>query len=505
MIESSSTSEKGSALRKYQMFIDGAGVDPSGGQWFEARNPYTGDTWALIPRGSPEDVDAAVLSAHRAFTQGDWPRLTASDRGSMLVRLGQVLEKHAEHLAEIEVRDNGKLYAEVLNQCRYLTKWFHYYGGLADKLEGSVPPIDKPNIFNYTKHEPLGVCACITPWNSPLLLMAWKVAPALAAGNTVVIKPSEETSASTLEFAALLNEADIPPGVINVVTGYGYDVGEALVSHPKVRKIAFTGGEAGGRAVNIAAAQDFKRVTLELGGKSANIVFDDANIDNAINGAISGIFAATGQTCIAGSRLLLQRSIHDTFLERLLGSLQGIRFGDPMDPLTQIGPVTTKAQYETILRYIDIAKKEGARCILGGKAATPPEGAKGYFVEPTIFADVTPRMRIAQEEVFGPVLAVLPFDDEEEAIAIANDVNYGLAAGVWTNDLRRSLYMADKLQAGTVWVNTYRSTSYTTPFGGYKRSGIGRENGVEAIKEYTQTKSVWLSSATEVASPYIRR
>ena len=492
-------------MRKYQLFIDSVGVEPSSGQWFETRNPYTGDAWALIPHGSLEDVDAAVLSAHRAFTQGDWPRLTASDRGAMLVRLAQVLEKHAEHLAKIEVHDNGKLYAEVLNQARYLTKWFHYYGGLADKVEGSVPPIDKPDVFNYTRHEPLGVCACITPWNSPLLLMAWKVAPALAAGNTVVIKPSEETSASTLEFAGLLGEAGIPPGVINVVTGYGHDVGEALVSHPKVRKIAFTGGESGGRAVNIAAAHDFKRVTLELGGKSANIVFDDADIDNAINGAISGIFAATGQTCIAGSRLLLQRSIHDVFLERFLQKVNGIRFGDPMDPQTQVGPVTTRKQYETILRYIDIAREEGARCILGGKPATPHDGANGFFVEPTIFADVSPRMRIAQEEVFGPVLAVLPFDDAEDAVAIANDVDYGLAAGVWTNDLRRSLYMADNLQAGTIWVNTYRSTSYTTPFGGYKRSGLGRENGIEAIKEYTQTKSVWLSSATEVANPYIRR
>ncbi len=492
-------------MRKYQHFINGASVDPSGNRWIDTRNPYTGDVWALIPRGSRDDADAAVHSAHLAFSQGEWPQLNASERGAKLIRLANVLENNAEHLAKIEVRDNGKLYTEVLNQVRYLTKWFLYYGGLADKLEGSVPPIDKPNVFNYTKHEPLGVCACITPWNSPLLLMSWKVAPALAAGNTVVIKPSEETSASTLEFAELLDEAGIPPGVINVVTGYGHEIGEALVTHPKVRKIAFTGGESGGRAVNIAAAHDFKRVTLELGGKSANIVFDDADIDNAINGAISGIFAATGQTCIAGSRLLLQRSIHDGFLERFLEKVQNIRFGDPMDEQTQVGPVTTKAQYETILRYIKIAKEEGAKCVLGGGPATSPPGANGFFVEPTVFTGVSPNMRIAQEEVFGPVLAVIPFEDEEDALSIANDVDYGLAAGVWTNNLRRSLYMADKLQAGTVWVNTYRSTSYTTPFGGYKSSGLGRENGIEAIKEYTQTKSVWLSSATEVANPYIRR
>jgi acyl-CoA reductase-like NAD-dependent aldehyde dehydrogenase len=492
-------------MRKYQMYIDGGWADPSSGEWMDARNPYTGDVWAMIPKGTVEDVDTAVLAAHRAFTNSEWSRLNASDRGAMLVRLAQVMEDHAEQLAEVEVRDNGKLYAEVINQTRYLTNWFRYYGGLADKLEGAVPPIDKPNVLNFTKHEPLGVCACITPWNSALLLMAWKVAPALAAGNTVVIKPSEETSASTLEFAALLGEAGIPPGVINVVTGFGHDVGAALVSHPKVRKIAFTGGEGSGRAVNTAAAQDFKRVTLELGGKSANIVFDDANMDNAIDGAISGIFAATGQTCIAGSRLLLQRSIHDEFLNRLVGKVSGIKFGDPMDPDTQVGPVTTTTQYRTILRYIEIAKKEGAHCVLGGKPAAQPEGINGDFIEPTIFTGVTTDMRIAQEEVFGPVLAVIPFEDEEDAIAIANDVNYGLAAGVWTNDLTRSLKMADKLQAGTVWVNTYRSTSYTTPFGGYKLSGLGRENGIEAIKEYTQTKSVWLSTAAKVANPYIRR
>jgi aldehyde dehydrogenase (NAD+) len=492
-------------MRKYQMFVDGGWIDSSEDKWIEARNPYSGDVWAMIPKGNSNDVHMAVTAAHRAFSDSEWSNLTASDRGAMLVNLAEVMEEHAEHLAEIEVRDNGKLFAEVVNQTRYLTKWFRYFGGLADKLEGTVPPIDKPHVLNFTKHEPLGVCACITPWNSALLLMAWKVAPALAAGNTVVIKPSEETSASTLEFAALLKKTLIPPGVINVVTGYGHEVGAALVSHPKVRKIAFTGGESGGRAVNTAAAQDFKRVTLELGGKSANIVFDDANIDNALDGAISGIFAATGQTCIAGSRLLLQRSIHDEFLKRLLDKVRGIRFGDPMDPNTQVGPITTKAQYDTILSYIEIAHNDGARCVLGGKPAAQPEFAKGYFVEPTIFVDVTTEMRIAQEEVFGPVLAVLPFEKDDDAIAIANDVNYGLAAGVWTNDLTRSLKMADKLQAGTVWVNTYRSTSYTTPFGGYKLSGIGRENGAEAIKEYTQTKSVWLSTAPKVANPYIRR
>jgi aldehyde dehydrogenase (NAD+) len=491
-------------MQRYQLFIDGQWRDPAAGRWFETSNPYTGQPWALIPRGDADDVELAVAAAQRAFRTGAWPALSASQRGRLVRRFGEVLEAHVAELATIEARDNGKLYAETFNQARYLCEWFQFYGGLADKIEGSVPAMDKPDVLAYTRHEPLGVCACITPWNSPLLLLAWKAAPALAAGNTLVIKPSEFTSASTLEFARLSIEAGLPPGVVNVVTGFGAEVGEPLVRHPKVRKVAFTGGEAGGRSVNVAAATDFKRVTLELGGKSANIVFDDANLDQAVSGAISGIFAASGQTCIAGSRLLLQDSIHDEFLERLLAIASRARLGDPMLPETQVGPITTEPQYRRILDYIAIAKAEGARCVLGGEAATLP-GVDGLFVQPTIFADVTSRMRIAQEEVFGPVLAVLRFRDLDEAVEIANDVNYGLAAGVWTENLRRAVRMADRLQAGTVWVNTYRSTSFTTPFGGYKASGLGRENGVEAIREYLQVKSVWLYTGGDVANPFIRR
>lgn len=489
---------------KYQLFIDGQWCDPAAGRWFDTIDPYSGEVWAQIPRGDAADVERAVAAAQRAFKQGEWPKLTATRRGQMLRRFAMLLVANAETLARIEVRDNGKLHAEVLNQCRYLAEWFDYYGGLADKVEGAVPPIDKPNVLNFTRHEPLGVCACITPWNSPLLLLAWKAAPALAAGNTLVIKPSEFTSASTLEFARLAQEAGFPPGVINVVTGYGAEVGEPLVRHPKVRKIAFTGGESGGRHVNIAAAADFKRVTLELGGKSANIVFDDANLGQAVSGAISGIFAASGQTCIAGSRLLLQESIHDEFLERFLEVARQARLGDPMLPETQIGPITTEPQYRRILEYIDIARNDGARCVLGG-APAQVEGSRGLFVQPTVFVDVTSRMRIAQEEVFGPVLAVLRFKDEEQAIEIANDVNYGLAAGVWTENLRRAIWMSERLEAGTVWVNTYRSTSYTSPFGGYKLSGLGRENGLAAIHEYLQVKSVWLYSGGDVANPFMRR
>ncbi len=492
-------------MQTYQMFINGEWCDPASKEWVTTVNPYSGQEWARIPKGNAADVEAAVLAADNAFRSSDWRALTATQRGKTLCRFGDILADHAEELAEIEVRDNGKLYAEVLNQCRYMTQWYQYYGGLADKIEGSVPPIDKPNILNFTKHEPLGVCACITPWNSPLLLLAWKAAPALAAGNTIVVKPSEYTSASSLEFARISLEANFPPGVINVITGLGADVGEPLVRHNKVRKVAFTGGEEGGKRVNAAASDDFTRVTLELGGKSANIVFDDANLDQAVRGAISGIFAASGQTCIAGSRLLLQDSIHDEFLERLVEMASQAHIGDPMSADTHVGPITTEPQYRKILEYIEIAKEEGAVCVMGGGADPAPDGSKGLFIQPTVFSEVTNDMRIAQDEVFGPVLSVLRFSDEEKAIEIANDVKYGLAAGVWTQNLKRAITVSERLEAGTVWVNTYRSTSYTTPFGGYKASGMGRENGIEAIKEYLQTKSIWLSSGGNVANPYMRR
>ena len=494
-----------STLTRYRMYVGGEWIDAGAGDWFESDNPYLGEPWALIPRGTAADVDRAVRAAHTAFTSGDWPRLTASRRGALLRRLGDLITQKSAALAEIEVRDNGKLYAEMSAQTAYMAQWYHYYGGLADKVEGSVLPTDKPETFNYTRYEPLGVVAAIIPWNSPLLLMAWKLAPALAAGNTVVVKPSEFTSASALEFTKLVEEAGFPPGVVNVVTGFGTDVGAPLIEHPLVRKVAFTGSDATGQRVYESAARGLKRVSMELGGKSPNIVFEDADLDNAIKGVISGIFAATGQTCIAGSRLLVQQSVHDQFLEKLVAFAKTAKMGNPMDAGTQIGPVTNKPQLEKILQYIDIAKGEGARAVLGGSRASRPECGTGWFVEPTIFAGVRNSMRIAQEEVFGPVLSVIPFKDDEEAIAIGNDVVYGLAAGVWTQNISRALNMAEKLQAGTVWINTYRAVSYLSPFGGYKRSGLGRESGQEMIKEYLQVKSVWISTATDVPNPFIQR
>lgn len=494
-----------SALQRYRMFIGGEWVAAASGEHFPSDNPYTGKPWAEIPRGGAADAARAVEAAHQALTSGEWPKLNATKRGALLRKLGDLITEQSKALAETEVRDNGKLYAEMSAQTAYMAQWYYYFGGLADKIEGAVIPIDKPDTFNYTRHEPIGVVAMIIPWNSPLLLLAWKLAPALAAGNTVVVKPSEYTSASALEFMKLIEQAGFPPGVINVVTGFGAEVGMPLVEHPKVAKVAFTGSDATGQRIYEAAARGLKRVSMELGGKSPNIVFDDAHLDNAVKGVISGIFAATGQTCIAGSRLLVQQSIHDQFVDKLVALAKTAKMGDPMNMDTQVGPVTNPPQFEKILNYISIAKGEGAKAALGGAKATRPECGSGWFVEPTIFTGVNNSMRIAQEEVFGPVLSVIPFRDEEEAIAIGNDVVYGLAAGVWTQNMRRAFTMSERLQAGTVWVNTYRAVSFMSPFGGYKRSGIGRESGQDMIKEYLQTKSVWISTATEVPNPFILR
>jgi acyl-CoA reductase-like NAD-dependent aldehyde dehydrogenase len=494
-----------SDLPRYRMFIGGVWTDAASGEWFESFDPYAGKPWALIARGGASDVESAVAAAHTAFTSGDWPTMKATQRGALLRRLGDLIARDAEKLAILEVRDNGKLLAEMGGQLRYLPQWYYYYGGLADKIEGAVIPIDKPDMLNFTRHEPVGVVAAITPWNSPLLLTSWKLAPALAAGCTLVLKPSEHTSASILEFCKLIEEAGFPKGVVNVVTGFGAEVGAPLVAHPKVAKVAFTGGDASGQKVYEAAARGLKKVTLELGGKSPNIVFDDAALDDAVKGVVSGIFAATGQTCIAGSRLLVQRSIESEFVDKLVALAGTARMGNPLSLETQVGPVTTRPQYEKILGYVEVAKGEGAHLALGGRPADRPECGSGWFIEPTIFTGVDNRMRIAQEEVFGPVLSVIPFDDEDDAIAIANDSPYGLAAGVWTSSIKRAIRASERLEAGTVWVNTYRAVSYMSPFGGYKRSGLGRENGQEAIWDYLQTKSVWISTASEVPNPFVLR
>lgn len=492
-------------MKTYNHYINGSWVEPASGEYFDTENPYSGEVWAQVARGTAEDAARAVKVAKATFESGEWADMRPTQRGKLLVQLAQIIEREAGRLGELEVRDNGKLIAEMSAQTKYLAEWYRYYGGLADKVEGAVLPADRPGIFNFTRYEPLGVVGMITAWNSPLLLLAWKLAPALAAGNTAVVKPSEFTSASSLEFMDLVKEAGFPDGVVNCITGYGLEVGAPMVEHSDVSKVAFTGSDLAGQKIYEAAAKKIMPVTLELGGKSPNIVFEDADFEAAVMGAVSGIFAATGQTCIAGSRLLVQRSIHDRFVERLIEVAGEAKIGDPMSTDTHVGPVTTAPQYEKILHYMSVAKEDGATCVLGGKPYSG-EGAKGdRFVEPTIFTGVTNDMRIAQEEVFGPILSVIPFDTEEDAIRIGNDIVFGLAAGVWTSDIGRALRMSEKLKAGTVWVNTYRAVSFMTPFGGFKRSGQGRENGQEAIKEFMQVKSVWIAQQTTTANPFIMR
>ena len=490
-------------MKVYQHYINGAWVEPVNREYFDTENPYTGEVWAKIARGSAADADVAIKAAKEAFENSEWADMRPTNRGKLLVRLAAIIERETDRLGELEVRDNGKLIAEMSAQAKYLAEWYRYYGGLADKVEGAVLPSDRPGIFNFTRYEPLGVVGMITAWNSPLLLLAWKLAPALAAGNTAVIKPSEFTSVSTLEFMDLVKEAGFPDGVVNCITGYGLEVGAPMVEHLDLAKVAFTGSDFAGQKIYETAAKKIMPVTLELGGKSPNIVFEDADFEAAVMGAISGIFAATGQTCIAGSRLLVQRSIHDKFVQRLVEVARAAKIGDPMLNETHVGPVTTQPQYEKILHYINVAREEGATCVLGGKPYTGVKAKGNRFIEPTIFTDVSNDMRIAQEEVFGPILSVIPFDTEEDAIRIGNDIVFGLAAGVWTSDIGRALKMSEKLKAGTVWVNTYRAVSFMAPFGGFKRSGQGRESGQEAIKEFMQVKSVWIAQKTSAANPFI--
>lgn len=493
----------GEGISRWRMAIGDADVDAADGRTFLSEDPYTGEPWAEVPRATAADVDRAVAAARAAFPA--WKRTKPQVRARLMLRLADLIEEECDRLARIEVRDNGKLLAEMAGQTRYIAEWYRYYAGAADKLQGATIPSDKPDVFNFTRLEPLGVVGMIVPWNSPLLLLTWKLAPALATGNVAVVKPSEFTPCSTLAFMELVRRAGFPAGVVNVVTGYGAEAGAALVEHPDVAKIAFTGSDETGARIYAAAARGIKHVCLELGGKSPNIVFPDADMDAAVAGVISGILAASGQTCIAGSRLLVHRDVHDDFMARLVETAGAARIGDPMLPETDVGPVATRPQFAKVMDYIDVAKREGAVCRLGGDRYHGP-GARGdQFVRPTIFAGVNNAMRIAREEVFGPVLAALSFEDEDEAYRIANDSAYGLGAGVWTSDLSRAIRASEEIEAGTVWVNTYRALSYTSPFGGYKRSGIGREGGFEAMREYVQTKSVWMCTNPVVENPFVMR
>ncbi len=493
------------ALARYQMWIGGGPSEATDERTIETVNPATGSPWALIADASPSDVDRAVAAARAAFVDPSWAGLTPTARGLLLIRLADLIDENAEQLAAVETRDNGKLLKEMRAQAQAIGRWYRFFGGMADKLEGTVPAIDQATVLNYTLREPVGVVAAIAPWNSPLLLATWKLAPALAAGNTLVVKPSEYTSASMLELVPLFERAGFPAGVVNVVTGSGAVCGSALSAHPKIDRIAFTGGPETAIAIARSAAEHLVPTTFELAGKSANIVFSDADLDAAEAGVLAGIFAASGQTCIAGSRMLVQREIQGELVQRIVDRAKAIRLGDPTDADTQMGPAATPAQLSKIEGFVSDAVADGAEIAAGGRAPDDPTLGDGYFYEPTVLTEVTPEMTIAQEEVFGPVLAVIPFDDEADAVRIANGTPYSLAAGVWTNDVKRAHRVARSLNAGTVWINTYRAVAPMSPFGGSGMSGHGRESGVEAIREMTKVKSVWVELSDTVQDPFTLR
>jgi acyl-CoA reductase-like NAD-dependent aldehyde dehydrogenase len=480
------------------MLIDGAWVDASDGGRFDSINPADGAIWATIPEATTDNVNSAVLAADAALN-GEWGAMTPTARGKCLHRLGDLLAESSESLGRIETTDTGKMFKETAWQATYIAEYYRFYAGAADKIHGETLPIDKPDMFVFTDREPIGVVAAVIPWNSQMFLTAVKVGPALAAGNTIVLKASEHASAPLLEFGKLIEQAGIPKGVVNIITGGANPCGTALTSHPLVAKIAFTGGPNAARHIVRNSAENFAEVSLELGGKSPFIVFDDANIESAVNGSVAGIFGATGQSCVAGSRLYLHEDIADEFLAKMKQIAGNIIVGDPQADETEMGPLCTSGQMDHIEQQIALAIEEGAKIITGGKRAD----RDGLYFEPTIIDCPRQDMTIVDTELFGPVLSVQRFRTEEEAVALANDTQHGLAAGIFTRDSARSLRMSKRVKAGIIWVNTYRAISPIAAFGGMKSSGYGREAGMQAVYNYTRPKTVWMNLSDDpIANPF---
>ena len=478
--------------RKYQLLIDGQWVDAESGKTFTTPNPSTGETLAEVAEADKADIDKAVKAARKAL-EGKWGKMSARDRGRLMYKLSQLIEAKTPELAALETADNGKPIKEsTYVDLPQVAENFEYFAGWATKIEGETIPVPG-QMFNYTLREPVGVCGQIIPWNFPLLMAAWKLGPALAAGNTVVLKPAEQTPVTAMELGKLIQEAGFPEGVVNIVPGYGETAGAALASHPGIDKVAFTGSTEVGKIIARAAADNLTKVSLELGGKAPNIVFSDADIDQAVNGAMMGIFFNQGQVCCAGSRLFVQEPVKDEFMDRLKEKSAKIVVGNPMDQATQMGPQVSEEQLNRIKGYVDIAQKEGASVVTGGcPPQLDPEFQKGYFFQPTIFGDVNNQMRVAQEEIFGPVVSIITFKDEDDLIRQANETIYGLSAGLWTSNITRAHRFAKEIKAGVIWINTFNMFNAASPFGGYKQSGYGREMGKHALEMYTNVKSVWV-------------